>query len=325
MRTVKRRRPKRRADKAPAYQWYPKDAKTDERYLLMTPEERGVYRDLLDHQWLHGSVPNDIPAMAACAGNITPDRLAIIWPKIEGCFIVDATAMRLVNARLEKQRAEFLNHQRTQTIKGVKGAAKRWEAKRIAADGRGMNRALPGNSSASASAPASAITSVVKNTTEGPPSKPSKQKPKGPDLLSDPTERTQVDALITEWNTLRRPGPRVMVSVPDKRRDDYGRALRAMPNLADWRIVIGWLNGERWANAPGTGDHPSWRASLDWLTKPGKLAEHLERARLDASDHTERKKSSTCPHTPTCERSRECIQKIIDEGRAERAAATAKG
>lgn len=46
--------------KAPAYQWFPKDYDIDEAVKLMTYEEEGIYRRLLDHQWLHGGIPGDI-------------------------------------------------------------------------------------------------------------------------------------------------------------------------------------------------------------------------------------------------------------------------
>jgi hypothetical protein len=42
--------------KPPAYQWYPKDYESDEAVRLMTYEQEGIYRRLLDHQrapWQH--------------------------------------------------------------------------------------------------------------------------------------------------------------------------------------------------------------------------------------------------------------------------------
>lgn len=63
-------------------------------------------------------------------------------------------------------------------------------------------------------------------------------------------------------------------------------ALKAYPNLTDWKQVIQWVNSQPWMNAPGTGDHPTWRADLDFLAKPGNLAKYLERARLDQATRT---------------------------------------
>lgn len=125
----------------------------------------------------------------------------------------------------------------------------------------------------SSSATASAGTTPLQNSGVGNPT---------PDLF-DKTEAPTVSALVVLWNTERKPGPKVNAHPADARKDRYGRALKAQPNLNDWRTVIHWLNQQAFANASGKGDYPNWRASLDWLTKPGKLAEYLEKARLDAT------------------------------------------
>lgn len=100
-----------------------------------------------------------------------------------------------------------------------------------------------------------------------------------PDLLADAGE-TGPDALVRVWNDTRIPGPAVGKLSP-QRRAAFGRALKATPDLTEWRAVIVWLNGQRWCNGQGGGDHPNWRATLDWLAKPGKLAEYLDKARGD--------------------------------------------
>lgn len=256
-----KRRRKKEPGKAPAYQWFPKDARTDEAFLLMTHEERGVYRDLLDHQWVHGSIPNDtdLAAIAACAaGNTGADRLAIIWPKIRPCFTRTEDG-RLRNLRLERQRSELHVYTEGQRKKGIKGAAKRWKGKRIAADGRGYAQAEAKNNSAPApaSAPASRKTE---------------------DLFQNEATPTQVDALIGLWNTDREPGPKIMRTVPAPTRKKIAKALGQMPNLADWKTIIQWLNRQDWAN--GQTDR-KWWADLPWLCQPGKPHDTLERARLD--------------------------------------------
>lgn len=109
------------------------------------------------------------------------------------------------------------------------------------------------------------------------------------DLFTDDQEPTSVDALVQVWNDERQPGPKVQArNMPDARRKAAQRALREIPNLADWRTVIRFLNSQPFANAPGTGEHGTWRASFDWLIKPGKCAEYLERQRLDGTMATER-------------------------------------
>lgn len=99
--------------------------------------------------------------------------------------------------------------------------------------------------------------------------------------LEGPKAPTPED-LKTTWNQTREPGPKVDVVTHD-RAERYARALKAKPDLAEWALVIRWLNVQPWANAPGHGDHPNWRADLDWLVKPGKLQKWLETARADQS------------------------------------------
>jgi len=273
------------AGKAPAYQWFVKDAATDERFMLMTWEERGIYRSFLDHQWLHGSVPSDLAGLHALANSmggasVTAEHFTDIWPKIAPCFgPATGDPTRLQNEKLERQRSELQKYLQDQRVKGRKGAAKRWKKQRISADGRGYGRPLPNDASAPTSAPAPALP-VVKNTTG------SRRRQQNPDLFPA-EERTQVDSLVTLWNQERRPGPKVTPGLTDARRKHYGAAMRANPNLDDWRVVIRWLNGQAWANAPGAGDHATWRATLDWLTRPQKLNDYLERARLDRVDSAE--------------------------------------
>lgn len=86
--------------------------------------------------------------------------------------------------------------------------------------------------------------------------------------------------LVTLWNTTREPGPKVSRPAAARLRA-YAKALGESRLIADWTLAITWLNGQRHANAPGTGNFPTWRATLDWLTKPGQLAKVLEQARTD--------------------------------------------
>lgn len=87
--------------------------------------------------------------------------------------------------------------------------------------------------------------------------------------------------LVTTWNSRRFPGPKVHELTPSRARL-YRRALAAKPDLAAWASAIVWLNAQAYANAPGTGEHGTWRASLDWLAKPGQLAQILEQVETDA-------------------------------------------
>lgn len=118
------------ADKAPAYQWYPKDYDSDEVVKLMTYEEQGQYRKLLDHQWLEGSIPADPDQLAALLGLRGSDARRFVS---EGCKRILAkfrrkgrSAVRLVNRRMERERAKRAEFLKEAAKAGRRGARKRW-------------------------------------------------------------------------------------------------------------------------------------------------------------------------------------------------------
>jgi len=92
-------------NKAPAYQWYPKDYDTDEAVKLMTYEQEGIYRRLLDHQALHGSIPSDPTEIAKLVPKISVKRFLTLWPALAGKF--PAIEERRVNQKLERVKADF--------------------------------------------------------------------------------------------------------------------------------------------------------------------------------------------------------------------------
>lgn len=86
--------------KAPAYQWYPKDYDTDEAVKLMTYEQEGIYRRLLDHQALHGSIPALPAQIAMLVPKVSLKRFLSLWPAIAVKF-ADRDG-RLQNGKLER-------------------------------------------------------------------------------------------------------------------------------------------------------------------------------------------------------------------------------
>lgn len=90
----------------------------------------------------------------------------------------------------------------------------------------------------------------------------------------------QVDALVAIWNEDRKPGPKVGHVNPTRRRAIL-KAMKAHPDLTEWRRLIAWINGQPWMNAQGTGNHPKWRAELDFVCKPGKVDQLLDRMKAD--------------------------------------------
>ena len=92
--------------------------------MLMTYEQRGVYRELLDQQWLEGSIPSE-PAQIAAMLHIPAARFTKVWPLIAGKFRPREDG-RLINDRLESYRRELDAFLQNQAEKGALGAAKRW-------------------------------------------------------------------------------------------------------------------------------------------------------------------------------------------------------
>jgi uncharacterized protein YdaU (DUF1376 family) len=111
--------------------WYPRDFAADEPVQLMSLAEEGAYRRLLDHQWLHGSIPGDIPSLARICKNIPVREMRKIWGGIEPLFSrMPGQPPRLQNGKLERvrrQRQEFIDHQREA---GSRGGKARWEKER---------------------------------------------------------------------------------------------------------------------------------------------------------------------------------------------------
>jgi len=94
-------------DKAPAYQWYPKDFDSDESVKFMTYEQEGVYRRLLDHQSLHGSIPSNPGEIAALVPKISRARfMKVCWPSMFHKFKPQEDG-RLANTRMQRAREDF--------------------------------------------------------------------------------------------------------------------------------------------------------------------------------------------------------------------------
>lgn len=106
--------------KQPWYPWFARDFNADEPVLLMTLEEEGAYRRLLDHQWLHGSIPDDVKALGVICKNTPPARMQKLWAAIAGCFTASDHG-RLVNARLERVREKQEKRATKARENGTKG------------------------------------------------------------------------------------------------------------------------------------------------------------------------------------------------------------
>jgi uncharacterized protein YdaU (DUF1376 family) len=97
----------------------------------MSLAEEGAYRRLLDHQWLHGSIPGEVGQLAKICKNVSAREMRKMWGTIEPLFQrMPGQPPRLRNGKLERVRADreaFIKHQRQS---GSAGGKKRWEKER---------------------------------------------------------------------------------------------------------------------------------------------------------------------------------------------------
>jgi uncharacterized protein YdaU (DUF1376 family) len=142
-------------DKAPAFQWYVRDFMSDEAVALMSYEQQGIYRALLDRQWLEGSIPADTEQIAALL-KIPHSRFTRLWPAIAPKFVATG-AGRLQNTRMERERQKQDEYRAHQSEAGKHGAAKRWSKPRHSEP---KDSPLANDSSSSASSSASALAST---------------------------------------------------------------------------------------------------------------------------------------------------------------------
>lgn len=116
-------------DRLGGYTWWPTDYQADEHVRMMTYEQEGIYRALLDHAWLHGSIPADMTTLVKLLGKgLSARRFAVLWPGIAPCWQPGADG-RLVNGRLERERADLMAFRAERSESGRKGAASRRSAR----------------------------------------------------------------------------------------------------------------------------------------------------------------------------------------------------
>lgn len=147
-------------EKSPAFQFYPKDYLSDPRVRVLTFEQRGLYWEAVSICWLEGSIPADVPELAAILG-ASRRRLEHLWPRIAKCF--EQHGERLTHKRLDKERKAQADSRQRRTD----AAAKRWEKEKADA----LHKQTECNADAkqcSSSASASA-TAVIKDKTPLPP------------------------------------------------------------------------------------------------------------------------------------------------------------
>ncbi len=118
----------------PWYPWFVSDWMSSGTARAMTLEQRGLYRELLDHQWNDGSLPNDEQQLQRL-GNATPAEWKRSWPVVRQKF-VERDDGRLVNARLERVRQQQTEKAAERSDQASRAAQARWSEREATRNGR---------------------------------------------------------------------------------------------------------------------------------------------------------------------------------------------
>lgn len=130
------------ATKRPWFAFYASDWLSSRSVLLMTPEQRGGYIQLLCHAWLSedcglSNDPGDLAVLSGLNG-----RWEECSPRILACF--EIRSGRLFNPRLLKEKKAILEIVESRSQAGKKGAHKRWNGKEL--DGKAIILPMAKNS-----------------------------------------------------------------------------------------------------------------------------------------------------------------------------------
>lgn len=109
------------ANKAPAFQWYPKDILSSTRVSMMTLTEEAAYRRAIDHCWLNGWLPADNRQLALVIGKNCSTKTAQVVKKM-----FTEKDGKLYHERLDQERDKQKEHRE----KNKKAANTRWKKAR---------------------------------------------------------------------------------------------------------------------------------------------------------------------------------------------------
>tara|TARA_R110002020_G_scaffold204521_8_gene408633 strand:+ start:327 stop:1091 length:765 start_codon:yes stop_codon:yes gene_type:complete len=109
---------------APSFQWYPKDFLSDPDVMQMNFAQKGAYIVLISYQWLNDGLPKNTSYIRNLLGG-TP-KWKQLWDGVKHKFVeIDG---KLYNKRLYKERQKQIEHRKTASEAGKKGAEKRWQS-----------------------------------------------------------------------------------------------------------------------------------------------------------------------------------------------------
>lgn len=228
-------------NKPPAFQFYAKDWIADTREL--GPFGRGVLIDLIAFCWENGHVPDNPTGVSTVVGT-TVEQVEAVWPMLVLKFTTEGAPVgRMLNRRLEAERAKQLAYRTQQSAKGIASGESRRRNSGMNNGSTGVEPKHEPNTN-SASASASAKERDLRSPTACAPP------PKQPPL---PFRAAAALAYIGEASKGR--------AIPPKRLAGgkaiaLEKTIRDYPDAASWRTFGAWLGagGEAWRGqiAPGT-------------------------------------------------------------------------
>lgn len=109
-----------------SYPWYPCDWRSDPAVVLMNSADRGLYRDVLDIVWEHGSITND-PQLIRKMACIELEDWEASWPRVQAMFIVVDGHLR--HSKVDARRPKCLEMKGLRSEAGRRGGQASVQAK----------------------------------------------------------------------------------------------------------------------------------------------------------------------------------------------------
>jgi uncharacterized protein YdaU (DUF1376 family) len=114
-------------NKAPAFQFYPKDWLTDPDVVCMSMAQKGAYITLICYCWREDKLPNNEDYIRKLLGNVP--KWKTLWNGVKHKFEIQGDY--LIHPRLEKERTKQEEHRKKKSNAGKIGMEKRWSKPKI--------------------------------------------------------------------------------------------------------------------------------------------------------------------------------------------------
>ena len=280
----------RSPDKLPRMDWYPQDYLSDPKLRTFKAVHHGVYRLLLDFEWVDGPLPNDHEELAAM-GCVSIEEFPAVWAKVGRCF--EECDGRLINKRLEAERARALAIRETKRSAGKKGGRRK-------ADGKHMVSA--------SQSPANQTANPSPSTVNRQPSPSSKH-------TSASADSEDVSAEVREvfdyWRAEMRAGSERVLLTP-RRREKIRSRLRDGYSVADLRTAVDGC--KRSPHHMGENPQGTKYDDLELILRNGDNVERF-RAMAEGGQSSEvRRRVNANPRRAVREADLERIRRMEQEG-----------